>query len=157
MAGAHSERSFSNLHPTQRTRQDGDGDFYSVLVFTLPWETSFAAGLLELKIVNPDGQSASATFKARRMEIQAQNALAATDKDAELKLSVVNGLPDFDAAWTSPAGRSDVMIPRSKIRTDGNIVILNVKPGTKLGQGRIALIDRSGDRAVASVDVKASQ
>lgn len=144
-------------HPTpdqgSRRAQEGGGKFYTHLEWTIPWEPAFDAPRHLLEIVNEDSQVATADLTLHAFQIVTVSEVPATKNEAALAATVSDTIGPFEGEWSPPGAETATPIPPNKIEVAGSSVRIQLTPGETAGLGRLALVDSTGQRALASVKV----
>jgi hypothetical protein len=144
-------------HPTpdqpSRRAQEGGGTFYTHLEWTVPWEAAFDAPTHLLEIVNQDGQVATMDLTLKAFRIVKVSELPATKNEVVLIADVSDAIGTFEAEWSPPGAATATLITADKIEVASSSVRIKLTPGETAGLGRLALIDSTGQRAIASVRV----
>jgi len=146
-----------DYHPTpdqgSRKAQEGAGNFYTHLEWSIPWEPAFEAPTHLLEIVNQDGQVATADLTLKALRIASVSEVPATKNEVVLVATVSDAVGAFEGEWFPPGAATGTPIPAGKIEVAGNTVRLKLTPGEVADVGRLALIDSNGQRALVSVKV----
>ena len=144
-------------HPTpdqsSRRSQEGGGKLYTHLEWTIPWEPAFDAPTHLLEIVNGDGQVATTDLTLHAFRIVTVSEVPATNNEVVLIAAVSDTIGSFEGEWSPPGAATAATIPSDKIEVVGSSVRVKLTPGETAGLGRLALVDSTGQRALASVKV----
>src|SRR6185369_7178129 len=135
--------------------QDGSPNFYTHLEWTIPWQDVFNAPTLVLELQNEDGQLATYDVALKPFRITSVTDVQGATNEVAVTATVENAVGTFEGEWIPPSATTEppVPIPASKITAKGNTVEVRLTPGDTPGIGKLALIDSSRQRALASVKV----
>ena len=141
--------------PAHKTPQDGGNSFYTHLEWTIkPWENGFDLPAHVLEILNnTDGQMATVSFALKDLAVTNIPALQTTKDELQLLLTITNAVGSIEAEWTPPGTTTATPVPNDKVAVLGDSVSVKLAPGETAGLGKLALIDVTGRRAIATVKV----
>jgi hypothetical protein len=145
----------AKLDENKLKAQDGSPNFYTNLEWTIPWQDVFNAPTLVLEIQNEDGQLATYDVALKPFRIASVSDVQASKNEVTVTATVENAVGTFEGEWILPGVTTEppTPIPASKINVKGNTVEIRLTPGDTPGIGKLALIDSSRQRALASVKV----